>query len=232
MKKFLIFIFCFFITAQLNSRDFKNTSNNYFDTFNLLLNKNFYEKEISFNFNQDFNNLLEKNSLKNLNFKYKKRRHIFSINFEKLEKEKINLDLNKKEYVDLSSFSFNFKQFWKHNISASFSYYYRKFSNFKFLNTDFKQEVYTINFSKYIKSNQISITLENIDLTSKKPYEEFYIFDDDQNKLTFSYQLNLKKNFSILFMYSLTKYSSEKFDDEDIFFTGLKYKFDFFKSFK
>ncbi len=229
----IITIFILLLSNRIFSRDF--SSLNEFDTF-LLLNKQFkVVNHLSFNYEKNFNEILKNKNLTSLSSQSLKFKiNNLKLNFSKIEKENINLDFSHKEFADFSSFSLNYKQILKNNISASFSYFYRKYSNFKFLDTDFQEKGYTINFSKYIKSNLFTISYENIDLSSSKPFEDFYISDKDKNKLTLSYYLNFSKRFSVIFMYSLSKFDKIITNEnrEDFFYTGIKYKFDFFRSLK
>ncbi len=247
MRRYIL-IFLVFISFAYNlfAKDFTQKDNQ-FSTF-LFMNKNFTFIDSSFNFQKKFNERLKNFSLKSIklnnlssnnpyslkyNFSIPKGSNL-SVNLRNLENEKITLDLNKKEFINIKEFSFDFKQFWRYNISTTVSYFYKKYSNFRLLKTNVENYGYSINISKYLKSNKFSISYEDIDLGSKKTYEDIYITSGEKNKLTLSYQLNLNKNFSMVFMYSLTKFNLENNnnDKENFFYTGIKYKFNFFNPFK
>ncbi len=230
MKKYIIFIFILFFASFLSAQD-RNDFNTY-----LLLNKNFFSiskttDSSDFDFQENFINRLKEIEVKsNYTLKFKTKKSDLSIKVNKINDENVDLKIHEKDFIDFKSFSFNYRQLWKFNISTSLAYYFKKYSNFKFLDTDFEKKGYSFNITKYMKSNKFSLSYEKIDLSSDKTFEDIYIENEEKDKLTLSYQLNLNKNFSVIFLYSLTKYNNNENEDEDLFFTGLKYKFDFFKN--
>ncbi len=232
MKRILIAILfiMFFNVNFIFSKD-KEDFNSY-----LLLNKNFFSLDNSnyFDYQKSFINKLKGIEFKtnsNYGLKFKAKNTNVSIKLNKIDDENIDLKIHEKDYIDLKTFSFNIKQFWKYNVSTSIAYFFRKYSNFKLLDTDFEEKGYSINISKVINSNTFSLSYENIDLSADKTYEDIFIENGEKNKLTLSYQINLNKKFSIIFLYSLTKFEkSNDQENEDLFFTGFKYKFDFFKN--
>ncbi len=230
MKRYIVLIFIIFLASFLYAQD-KNDFNTY-----LLLNKNFFSIKSStdssnFDFQENFINRLKEIDVKSdYTLKFKTKKSDFSIKLNKINDENVDLKIHEKDFIDFKSFSFNYKQLWKYNISTSLAYFFKKYSNFQFLDTDFEKKGYSFNITKYIKSNKFSLSYEKIDLSSDKTYEDIYIENEEKDKLTLSYQLNLNKNFSVIFLYSLTKYNNNEDEDEDLFFTGLKYKFDFFKN--
>ena len=237
MKKinlFLIIIFIFFLITPVFSRD-----NNNFNTY-ILFNKNFFNfstiDKKNFNYEESFLDRLKGFNLNrkdNYGLKIKSKNTNVSIKLNKLENENVDLKVHEKDYVDLKTFSFDIKQFWKYNVSTSIAYFFRKYSNFKLLDTNFEEKGYSINISKVIKSNTFTLSYENIDLSSTKTYEDIFLENGEQNKITLSYQINLNKKFSVVFLYSLTKFEKNNDEEnEDLFFTGFKYKFDFFKNLK
>ena len=225
MKKIIFaLIIIIFSVGSLLAQD-KNDFNNF-----LLFNKNFISN--NFKYEKTFVNKLKGLNIKEpYTFKFKTGKSNIAIKMNKIDDENVDLKIHEKDFLDFKSFSLNFNQLWKYNISTSVAYFFKKYSNFKFLNTDFEKKGYSINISKYIKSNKFSISYEDIDLSSDKTYEDIFIQNGEKNKLTLSYQINLNKKFSIIFLYSLSKFDKNyEQENEDLFFTGFKYRFNFFNN--